>query len=67
MEKRLRSISDAAVTWGVSTFTVRRAIERGEVKAVRVLRRILIPQHEIDRVCTQGCGQPQHTQRAVGA
>ena len=59
MENRLKGISAAAASLGVSTFTIRRALARGEIKFVRVARRVLIPECEIARICAEGCGQYQ--------
>lgn len=42
-------ISEAASLLGVSTSTVRRLIERGELKVVRCLRHPLIPRAELER------------------
>ena len=67
MENRLKSISAAAARLGVSTFTIRRALARGEIKFVRVARRVLIPEREIARICAEGCGQHQTAQKGGGA
>lgn len=53
--KRLISIGSAAQQLGVSVFTVRRLIKAGQLQAVRVSRRVLVSQSEIDRVCEEGC------------
>ena len=57
MENRLASIAEASRRLGVSTFTTRRLIKAGEVRAVRVGKRVLIPQNEVERVIAEGCGQ----------
>ncbi len=57
MEKRVRSSPESAQTLGVSTFTIRRALARGEIKSVRVARRVLIPEAEVERVYANGCGR----------
>jgi excisionase family DNA binding protein len=51
MEARLVSIPEAARLLSVSKDSVRRLIDRGQLKKVRVLRRILIPVCEVDRLC----------------
>lgn len=57
MENRLESIAATSQQLGVSTFTTRRLIKAGELRAVRVGKRVLIPQSEIERVIAQGCGK----------
>jgi len=47
-------ISEAASLLGVSTSTVRRLIERGELKVVRCLRHPLIPLSELARLISVG-------------
>ena len=59
MEKRLRSIPEVATVLGVSSFTIRRALARGEIKSVRVARRVLIPQAEVERVYENGYGRQE--------
>jgi excisionase family DNA binding protein len=52
---QLRSVQEAADRLAISPWTLRRAIRRGEVHAVRVgLRRILISEREIVRVIDKG-------------
>jgi excisionase family DNA binding protein len=59
----LNSVSKTAKTWGVSPFTVRRLIAAGEVKAVHVGARVLIPTTEVDRVIAHGIGKPRSLHR----
>jgi excisionase family DNA binding protein len=54
MSQKLNGIAETAKEWGVSKDTVRRQIKIGAIHAVKVGRRTLIPQSEIDRVCTHG-------------
>jgi excisionase family DNA binding protein len=61
MANQLASIGRTAETLGVSKDTIRRLVFKGEIRAVRVARRVMIPQSEIDRACTQGVGSPQPT------
>jgi excisionase family DNA binding protein len=56
MTARLRSIGEAAQELGVSKDHVRRLISRSALRAVRLGKRLLIPQGEIDRLVTNGCG-----------
>ena len=54
---RLLSIGQAAKELNVSKDTVRRlALEREEIKWVRISRRVMIPTTEIDRLVNQGTG-----------
>jgi excisionase family DNA binding protein len=56
MENRLESIASTSQRLGVSTFTTRRLIKSKQLRAVRVGKRVLVPQSEIERVIAQGCG-----------
>lgn len=52
---RLHDIRETAARIGVSPWTVRRLIKRGEVRAVRVgRRRVLVSEKEIRRVIDNG-------------
>ena len=42
-------ISEAAALLGVSIPTIRRAIDRGDIRVNRKLRHVLIPMSEIER------------------
>jgi excisionase family DNA binding protein len=57
MTARLRSIGEAAQELGVSKDHMRRLISRSVLRAVRLGKRLLIPQSEIDRLVTNGCGR----------
>jgi excisionase family DNA binding protein len=50
----LKSIQQAANTWGVSVYTVRRLATAGLVRTVRVGRRRLVSENEIERVVAAG-------------
>jgi excisionase family DNA binding protein len=52
-------IPDAAAYLSVSARHLWRLIDAGEVKAVRLGRRVLIPADELNRIATQGCGTPE--------
>jgi len=55
MSDSLNNLRQSSERLGVSIFTIRRLIKSGSLKAVYVARRILIPESEIQRVCSQGC------------
>lgn len=50
----LKSIKQAADTWGVSVYTARRLAAAGLVRTVCVGRRRLVPDEEIARVAANG-------------
>lgn len=54
----LKSIRQAADTWGVSVHTARRLASAGLVHTVTVGRRRLIPETEIARIATTGVPSP---------
>jgi excisionase family DNA binding protein len=56
-QERLTSVEEASRRLSVSTFTTRRLIKARQLRAVRVGKRVLVPQSEIDRVIAQGCGK----------
>jgi excisionase family DNA binding protein len=53
----LRSIEETSRRLAVSPFTTRRLIKSGHLRAVRVSKRVLVSESEIDRVIAQGCGK----------
>jgi excisionase family DNA binding protein len=61
---QLIGIADTARRLGVSSDTVRRLIRRQALHAVRVSRRVLLPESEVARVCQQGCGQTSRKSEA---
>jgi excisionase family DNA binding protein len=65
MEDRLESIAETSDRLGVSTFTTRRLIKAKQIKAVRVGKRVLVPESEIERVIAQGCGRNSHKNTAA--
>ena len=50
----LKSIQQAANTWGVSVYTVRRLAAAGLVRTVSVGRRRLVSENEIERIVSVG-------------
>jgi hypothetical protein len=63
-EQRLFAIGQTAQRWGVSKDTVRRAAEKGELKTVHILGRILVPLEEIVRVEREGLGNSRKLREA---
>ena len=58
---RLASVEESSRRLSVSTFTTRRLIKTKQLRAVRVGKRVLIPESEIERVIAQGCGKHART------
>jgi excisionase family DNA binding protein len=50
----LKSLREAAELLAVSVFTLRRLIDGGAIRSVKVGARRLVPVTEIERVATQG-------------
>ncbi|MGO8718716.1 MAG: helix-turn-helix domain-containing protein [Acidobacteriaceae bacterium] len=61
MSTRLVALSDAARMLGVSVHTIRRYVARGDVAAVNVGARRLVPSSEIERIIQRGVGQARPT------
>lgn len=55
MDERLNGLTETAERLGVSIFTIRRLIKDGSLRAVRVSRRVLVPESEVLRTCAEGC------------
>lgn len=56
-DERLNAIEDVSGRLAVSKFTVARMIKSGYVRSVRVGKRVLIPESEVQRVMHEGCGK----------
>jgi excisionase family DNA binding protein len=56
-QDRLSSVEESSRRLSISTFTTRRLIKAKQLRAVRVGKRVLIPESEIERVIAQGCGK----------
>jgi excisionase family DNA binding protein len=56
MVSRLRSIGEAAHAMGVSKDSVRRLIRAGALRSVRIGKRVMIPESELERACLRGLG-----------
>jgi hypothetical protein len=60
IERRLYSLPDSSARLGnVSVFSLRRHIDSGDIKAVRVGGRVFIPVTELERIEQFGVGQPR--------
>lgn len=55
MADRLNGLRDVAQRLGVSEFTVRRRVKEGVIRSVRLGRRLLISESEVERVIREGC------------
>lgn len=53
----LHAVEGVSRRLAVSGFTVRRLIKAGHLRAVRVGKRVLIPESEVQRVMREGCGK----------
>jgi excisionase family DNA binding protein len=56
-QERLQSVEEVSERLSVSTFTTRRLIKAKQLRAVRVGKRLLVPESEIARVIAEGCGK----------
>ena len=54
MAARLKSVGEAAQELNVSKDLLRRLIKKGSIRAVRISKRILVAQTEIDRIVANG-------------
>ena len=61
MGAQLIALSEAARMLGVSIYTIRRLVARGEVIAVNVGARRLVRVTEIDRIVQRGVGKARTT------
>ena len=52
--RRLLSVDETAQALGVCSRHLRTLIVRGQVRSVRLGRRVLVPREEIDRLATAG-------------
>ena len=64
MTDKLHDIRATALRLAVSPWTVRRLVDRGELRGVRVGRRVLISEREIVRVIRHGTTQQSEARRA---
>jgi excisionase family DNA binding protein len=54
MIEPLNSIESGAKTLGISPWTARARIRRGDIRVVRIGRRVLIPSEELRRIIEHG-------------
>jgi excisionase family DNA binding protein len=52
IEKKALSLNEAAATWSLSHWTLRRAINQGKLRAMRVGKKILVAPGELERFIT---------------
>jgi hypothetical protein len=64
-EKTLFGIAETAGRWGVSTFSVRRLIDAGELGSVTIGARRLVPLAEIRHAEQHGVGTPRKGRRTT--
>ena len=55
----LKSVEDAARTLSLSAWTVRAYIRQGKIRPVRIGRRVLLEECELQRLIEQGRSQPE--------
>jgi excisionase family DNA binding protein len=56
-QERLQSVEEVSKRLAISSFTTRRLIKTKQLRAVRVGKRVLVPESEIERVIAEGCGK----------
>jgi excisionase family DNA binding protein len=56
-QERLQSVEEVSKRLAVSIFTTRRLIQSKQLRAVRVAKRVLVPESEVERVIAEGCGK----------
>lgn len=57
MDSATMSVPEAATRLGISRSTLYRAIDRGEITAIRIGRCTQIPRHIVDRLLAEGNNQ----------
>ena len=62
--KTLFGYSEVGKRWGISPWTVRRAVDRGELKAINIGARRMISLTEIQRAEQFGIGSPRRRKSA---
>ena len=56
-QARLQSVEEVSKRLAISSFTTRRLIKTKHLRAVRLGKRVLVPESEIERVIAEGCGK----------
>jgi len=59
VERTSYSFAEVAGQWGVSLWTIRRLVERGELKAINIGALQRIPRGEVERAKQYGVGTPR--------
>jgi excisionase family DNA binding protein len=57
------SFNEVAAQWGVSLWTVRRLVDRGELRAINIGALQRIPRSEVERAELHGVGTPRARKR----
>lgn len=66
MTRKTLSVSDAAAVLGVSRASAYRAVHRGQLEAIRIGRRLLVPRHALDRLLTGAKNTRSDATQAIG-
>jgi excisionase family DNA binding protein len=61
MERLAVDVREAARLTSLSAFTIRRRVKSGELRAVRVGRRVLIPVDALQKLVRDGARNSAHT------
>jgi len=67
MERTSFSFREVAEQWGISLWTIRRLVERGELKAVNIGALQRIPRAEVERAEQYGVGTARSRKAKAGA
>jgi excisionase family DNA binding protein len=59
LERTSFSFREVAEQWGVSTWSIRRLVDRGELKSVNIGALQRIPRSEVERAEQYGVGAPR--------
>jgi len=59
VERTSYSFAEVAEQWGVSLWTIRRLVERSELKAIKIGALQRIPRSEVERAQQYGVGTPR--------
>jgi hypothetical protein len=62
--QQMFGISPVSLRWGVSSDTIRRQIKNGNLKALYIAGRLMIPRSEIERVEQVGLGSGRKRRQA---
>jgi excisionase family DNA binding protein len=61
MSDKLIGLKEVANRLSVSEFTVRRRVKEGTIRSVRLGRRLLISDSEVERIIREGCTSSANT------